>query len=251
MELVGYRSKKEEGMPTSGIFVVASDVKTGKSSFAASAPDSYVLMCEKGGGDSIEGRIHDIENLAEFREAITVVLKEPSIKTVVIDTIDEVGRWVAQDVASKYGLSHIEERKKGVDGFEVWGEFKDRMINLVNLLKNSGKLVVLLAHVKDPKVDQAGNIIEGAKIDIPTKAAAFIAYHAKMIGHTYKEFDGEKTNYYLTFQGGPLGQWGSRVDEVQDKTVLLPKENPWSAFEGLFPKTVKKTNKKNKQLQEA
>ena len=45
---------------------------------------------------------------------------------------------------------------------------------------------------------------------------------------------GRGTEYFLTFQGGPLGNWGSRIDELNDKTLRLPKADPYSAFAAAF-----------------
>ena len=33
---------------------------------------------------------------------------------------------------------------------------------------------------------------------------------------------------------GPLGNWGSRIDELNDKTLRLPKADPYSAFAAAF-----------------
>jgi hypothetical protein len=71
----------------------------------------------------------------------------------------------------------------------------------------------------------------------PWQAGAFIAAQADMIGYVFKKPLGSGTAYYVTFQGGPLGTWGSRVDELNDKTIMLPRENPYSAFEAVFKPT--------------
>jgi hypothetical protein len=232
--LVGHRERKETGMPKSGIVVLVGNPKSGKTWLASSISDSYVLELEKGGGDRVPGRIHDIANLGEFRQVLKAVMAEPSVKTVVIDTIDVLSDWLEDEIATSYGLESITERKSGVDSFQLWGELRKRIEGLVGYFEASNKLVVLLAHCKEPKIDTNGNIVIPAGINIPGKSGAYIAARAKVIGHCYKKDNGQANGYFITFRGGPLGVWGSRVEELNDKTITLPKDAPWQAIEAVF-----------------
>lgn len=234
MQLVAPRGKLLEGMPTSGLFIIVGQPKSGKSTFVADAPGSYVLELERGGGDRVAGRIHDIMDLAQFRQVLPVVMKDPSINVVAIDTLDVLSDWLADEIARARGLETITERKAGVDGFELWGEYRARIEGLIGYFKASGKLVILVAHCREPKVDGNGNTVTPAGINMPGKAGGFIAAQADMIGYAYKKPLGAGTGYYLTFQGGPLGTWGSRVDELNDRTLTLPRENPYSALAAVF-----------------
>ncbi|MCG3205715.1 MAG: hypothetical protein KCHDKBKB_02438 [Elusimicrobia bacterium] len=235
--LVPYRTKPKTGLPSEGLFILVGHPKSGKSTFAGSFPDSYVLELETSGGDRVSGRIHNIADLNEFRDVLKAVVKEPSIKTIVIDTVDVLSDWLEDEIAHARGLETITERKQGVDGFELWGEYRRRVESLTLFLKASKKLVILIAHCKEPKLDANGNPITPAGINMPGKAGAFVAAQADMIGYVFKKPLGSGTAYYVTFQGGPLGTWGSRVDELNDKTIMLPRENPYSAFEAVFKPT--------------
>ena len=234
VSLVQPRAKVRIGMPTEGIMIFVGQPKSGKTATAASFPNSYVLELEPGGGDRVAGRIHDIKQLAEFRDVLKAVVNEPSIKTIVIDSVDVLSDWMEDEIARSRGLETISERKQGVDGFELWGEYRRRVESLVGFLKNSKKLIVLIAHCKEPKLDAGGNLVSPAGINMPGKAGSFLAAQADIIGYVYKKPLGSGTAYFVTFQGGPLGTWGSRVDELNDKTLQLPRENPYSAFEAVF-----------------
>ena len=234
VSLVPPRSKVRTGMPTEGIMILIGQPKSGKTTTAASFKDSYVLMLESGGGDRVAGRIHDIKGLTEFRDVLKAAVHEPSIKTIVIDSVDVLSDWMEDEIAKSRGLETISERKQGVDGFELWGEYRRRVEALVGFLKNSKKLIIMIAHCKEPKLDAGGNLVSPAGINMPGKAGSFLAAQADIIGYVYKKPLGSGTAYYVSFQGGPLGTWGSRVDELNDKTLLLPRENPYSAFEAVF-----------------
>ncbi len=245
IKLAPPRAKRKAGLPTDGLMLLVGHPKSGKTTLAASFPDSYVMELEKGGGDRISGRIHDIAGLNEFREVLKLVINEPSIKTIVIDSLDVLSDWLEEEIARARGLDSITERKQGVDGFEMWGEYRKRIEALINYLKSSNKFTILIAHCREPKLDANGNLISPAGINMPGKAGSFIAAQADIIGYVYKKPLGSGTSYFVTFQGGPLGAWGSRVDELNDKTLQLPGDNPYSAFEAVFkanePKPVKQT----------
>ncbi|OGS32962.1 MAG: hypothetical protein A2218_10270 [Elusimicrobia bacterium RIFOXYA2_FULL_53_38] len=233
-QLVPPRAKLKSGQPSEGLMVVVGQPKSGKTTFSASFPGSYVLELEPGGGDRISGRIHDLTNVVEFKEALKAALKDPSIKVVVIDSLDVLSNWMEDEVAKARGLESITERKAGVDGFELWGEYRTRVEGLVAYLKASKKLIILIAHCREAKLDAAGNLVSPAGLNVPGKAGSYIAAQADMIGYAYKKPLGSGTAYFVTFQGGPLGMWGSRIDELNDKTLQLPRENPYSAFEAVF-----------------
>jgi len=244
--LVGARKKKKVGMPKSGIFIVVGYPKTGKSKFSASFPNSYGLNVDRGDADRIEGRIEDIDDVVDvqgmviktklnnFREALAAAIKDPSIETIVIDTIDTLAELLCDEIAQKAGLSKITERMPGVDGFALWGEFGARVDGMIKLFKNSGKLFILCAHLREPKLDDNNKIITPAGINVPGKGGDKLAFAADMIGYAFKREIGGKAEYCLTFQGGPAGRWGSRVDELADQTIKLDHKNPYSSFAALF-----------------
>ncbi|MCX5786076.1 MAG: AAA family ATPase [Elusimicrobia bacterium] len=245
-QLVSSRKKKKTGMPKSGICIIVGYPKTGKSKFTASFPNSYVLNMDCGDADHIDGRIEDIEDVVDahgnivktkldnFREALMVAIKDPSIEVIVIDTIDTLVENICDEIANKAGLSKITDRLPGVDGFSLWGELGARIDGMINLFKKSGKLFILNAHLREPKLDDNNKVITPAGINVPGKSGDKLAFAADMIGYTFKREVGGKTEYCLTFQGGVAGRWGSRVEELSDKTIKLDGDNPYKSFAALF-----------------
>lgn len=234
MTLVEPRKAPKVGMPDSGLAIFVGYPKSGKTTLAASFPESYVLELEPGGGDRVSGRIHDIGSLAEFRKVLPLAVKEPKIKTIVIDTVDVLSDWFEREIAEEKGLEAITDRKEGVNGFELWGTFKKRVEKLATYLKQCGKLVILVAHTREPKTDENGNVITPAGINVPGKAGGFLAAQADMIGFCQKKELGSGLIYSISFKGGPLGQWGSRISEVNGRTITLKGSNPYGDFAAAF-----------------
>ena len=234
MELVKNRTAPKSGIPTSGLGILVGYPKGGKTTLAASFPDSYVLELEPGGGDRVDGRIHDIKTLAELRKLLPLLMKESKIKTIVIDTVDVLSGWMENEIAAEVGMEAITDCKEGVNGFELWGKFKTRMEKLTTYLKGSGKLVLLIAHTRDAKTNEDGQVISPAGINVPGKSGAFIAAQADFIGFVAKKEVGSGLVYTVSFRGGPLNQWGSRIKEINGKTIILSEKNPYQSFADAF-----------------
>jgi hypothetical protein len=239
--LVQPREKKKQGMLTSGIITLVGLEKSGKSELMASS-GAYVIELDAGDADHIGGRIHDIAerrdaegNVVEsrldvFRQVFRTVLADPSITKIGIDTFGTFVKWQAQEIAEKAGLKSITDRKEGVNGYALWDELNNRVEAFINTMRASGKLFILSAHCKAPELDDEKRVVIPAGIDSYNKPGNMLARRSDLIGYAYKKEVAGKTEYRLTFQGGPLGAWGSRVESLNDKTVTLKKDNPWGSL---------------------
>lgn len=233
VKLVERRTEaKVTGMPTHGLILLTGHPKAGKSWLAASAPDSIVIMLEKDGGERVPwGRIQDVEDLDTFNEVMELVLGDDSIKTVVIDTVDQLGLLLQDDIARLAGVDYIGKPKAGVDSRALWGEFSNRVHTLTDALKSSGKLVVMIAHSKPPEKDNEGRVINPAGINISGKSGQYIAAQAEAIGNVGVRVLAGKAQHYITFKSASdLAIWRSRIDELHDKEFILDKKDPWGSF---------------------
>lgn len=238
------RGSLKTGIPTDGMGILCGLPKGGKTTLAASIPGCVVLELERGGADRTTGWIQDIPSLEVLREALGVAAKDPAVKAIALDSIDIFNDWIEAEVTASFGLESISERKEGVNGFEVWKAMRAKYEGLVSFLKASGKLTILIAHSKEPKIDSDGKVLIPAGITIPGKLGGYLAAEADFIGNVFKKQVGSSTVHYLSFQGGPLGTWGSRIPELEDKIIALPRTGQWGAVEAIFTKpTETKTDK--------
>lgn len=236
VKLVSFRAKMEGGLPKTGFGILAGHYKSGKSTLAADWPGAYIIETEKDGAEHIDGRVDECLSLDRFRGVLPIIAKDSTVQTIVIDTIDEVSDWFGQEIAMARGLSSMSEKKSGVNGFELWDEHFARIKALVKFIEDCGKFAIICAHCRKPEKNDDGAIITPAGINVPGKGGAYLPAKAKFIGYCLKKPLGTGVGYYVTFQGGPaLGLWGSRIRELNDKTIQLPEANPFSAIKACFP----------------
>jgi hypothetical protein len=216
-----------KGLPTEGILMFSGRPKSGKTRLLASIPESVVIELEKGGADrvNIKRRVNEVNGIAEFDEAMQDVIGNDSIKTVSIDTIDQLALWHIEDL-------HLNEKPRaGFDSRAAWGEFSNRMHTLVDNMKTCGKLIVIAAHSKPAEKNSDGQIIAPAGIAIPGKSGNYFAAHADAIGSVGVRVVGGAAEHYVTFKAASeAADWRSRIDELHDKEFKLKKEDPWGSF---------------------
>ena len=242
MELAKPRTApKAVGMPKTGIALIVGHPKSGKTWFASSAPDSIVVELEENGADRVPwGRIQEIhctdeDALKQFEEVMNLVMADESIKTVVIDSIDQWAKMIQDDIAKAAGVEFIGKPKQGVDSRALWGEFAQRVHTITDALKASGKLVLLIAHCRPPERDEAGRVTTPAGINVSGKGGSYIAAQAEMIGFIGVRVLANKAQHYITFKSASdLAIWRSRVDELHEKEIILDKSNPWASLEAVF-----------------
>lgn len=229
--------RKTSGVPTEGLILFTGHPKSGKSTTAAKFPEAYVLELEKNGGDRIDGsnlRIHDIKDLDTFGEVLAQAIEDPGIRTIVIDTIDELESWMQADILKGQGKNPA-SGKPTEKNFEFWSELLARVEGLTTYLKESGKLVILVAHCKPPKTNEKGVVIVPAGINVAGKGGAYIAAQAEAIAYISKRVVGGKSVQFMSFNSpSDMAIWGSRIDELDGKEIMVSRSDPYGSFAALF-----------------
>ncbi len=237
MELAQYRTEpKVTGMPTRGLFLLIGDGKCGKTTFAASFPNSIVVEMEKGRADRLtNARVQEVENLEQFGEAMELIMAEDSIKTVVVDSADVLASWMAEDIAKAAGIPFLGKVQKGVDNQSLWGDFGINVRAMIDWWKSSEKLFILVAHRRPANIDREGIVTKPAGINVSGKGADYIAQQADMVGFMGVRVLAGKAQHYLTFKGeSDRAIWRSGVEELHDKEIIITKQDPYGCFASLF-----------------
>lgn len=233
MELAKERTKPLiTGMPARGLLTFIGDSKVGKSHFGASFPGGIVCSMEKGRTDRISyGRIHPINSLDEYAEFIELVMADSSIGTCVLDTIDSLQDWIAEDCGLKKPIS------PGVDRRSQWADYTGRIKAMVDYFKESEKLFVILGHKRPAEKDSDGRITKPAGLNVSGKGGDYIIQQSEAVGFIGTRELAGVSQHFLSFKAtSDGGVWRSGIEELVGKEVLLKKSNPYSSFASLFDK---------------
>ena len=239
MELAPFRKEpKVTGIPTEGLFLLIGDTKCGKTTFAASFPDSIVIEMEKGRADRLaNARVQEVNSLEEFGEVLEEIMQHDEIKTVVIDSIDTLAQWVNEDIAKAAGIPFLGKVQKGVDNMSLWGDFGVNVRAMTDFWKSSGKLFIVIAHRRIAQIDREGVVTKPAGINVSGQGGNYVPAQAEMVGFMGVRVLGGKTQHYLTFKGeSDRAIWRSGIKELHDKEIIITEQDPYGCFAAVFNK---------------
>lgn len=237
------RKAPRKGIPKDGLVVFVGLPKSGKNSIALSIPKCFLIETEKKGSDHLDGWTQDVNNLKEFRGYFNAALKDPSCHAIAISTIDKLGKWWEKYICEKYGIDSMSTK---IEGVNQWQDFRAIVDGFIETSKSCGKLIVLLAHYKEPKLDNDGKLVIAQNVDLPGKNGRAICAEAELIGACSKAKVGNKMQFKVSFVGGgEVGAYGGRVKELEGKEIILPAENQWLAIEAACKEPAKAEKTEN------
>lgn len=131
---------------------------SGKSTFAASAPNPIAIDTEDGMGDLGTPR-YVVKSLDEFREAVREVFNSGSnYESLIIDSVDWLEKFVQSDVAGKAGLASVADISFGKGFEEAHDTMRDILRTLAMVSDKHGLHIVTTCHAavrkfEDPRTD--------------------------------------------------------------------------------------------------
>lgn len=135
-----------EKMPVTLLIYGAGGV--GKTTFAATAPKPLIVDCEGGtkylGKRGIEADVVNIKSWSEMKEVIDLM---KDYETIVIDPIGEL-----MEKLKRHMIGLRDKKLTQSDGSPTaagWGWLKDNLRGYLKILRDSGKHVVIIAHVEE------------------------------------------------------------------------------------------------------
>ena len=196
--------------------------KTGKSTFAATWPNSLIFDFENGTTE-IDCQVVKPKNIIEFRK----FLQDPQLKnfeTIVFDTFDIVYAMITEEVIIRMNHQNKTNYQSiGEFGFGTgWSNAKSEIDKLMkiyfNPLLNQGKTIILLIHEKSELIQRKGEKDRTIyNISIPGQAAGLVTGASYTIGRVYIEDNGKN---FISFSPA-IDATGTRSRALAGKKIPL------------------------------
>jgi len=199
----------------------------GKTTFASTAPKPLLLDCENGakyfGLRGIEVDTVQIKSWKDFEDLELIeTIKTGDYETIVVDPIGEAMDKLINGLAD-FGNSKLVQ-PDGSPTMAGWGYVKKKMRNFVKFLRDSGKNIILVAHI-DEKQDDEQRIVKRPMI--ATKISEELINMVDVVGYmTSINRDGEDVRVIIVDPGNDkmtakdrTGQLGKYIEPDFSKIV--------------------------------
>jgi len=139
------------------IMLVYGQGGVGKTTFGATSPKPLLLDCENGskyfGLRGIELDVVQIKRFDDVRdkELITLIESSNDYESIIIDPIGELMEKLIESIKNSGNKKFVQY--DGSLTMSGWGEAKDRMRRFMKFLRDSGKNILLIAHIEE-KMDE-------------------------------------------------------------------------------------------------
>lgn len=235
------------------VMLVYGEGGVGKTTFCSTAPVPVLADCENGakyfGLRGIKMDVAQIEKWSDMKDFLELA-KGTKYETVIIDPIGEL-----MDKLKKFMVASGETKNVQRDGsltMAGWGNMKKAFKDYLKVLRDSGKHIILVAHIEEK--DDEGRLVKRPKIE--TKIADDIVNMVDVVAYmTVVQQEGETKRILIVDPGNDkytakdrTGQLGKIIEPDFSKIVNAcqgTKSYTWSKQ----PQEVKKVEEKKGEKQ--
>lgn len=162
------------------VMLVYGEGGVGKTTFSSTAPKPLIIDCEGGakyfGLRGIKVDTAQVKNWSQMRDVLTIA-KGDKYETIIIDPIGELMDKLKRHMVAMNDSKLIQ--KDGAPTMAGWGWLKKTMRDYIKVLRDSGKHILLVAHIEE-KVDE-DRMIKRPKIE--TKLSDDLVNMVDVVGY--------------------------------------------------------------------
>jgi hypothetical protein len=202
--------------------VIYSKPKTGKTTAYAGLEDNLILDLENG-TDFVEALKIKVNNLQEIIDTGKAIKAAGNpYKFVTIDTVTALEDMI-QPLAIK--LYKATPMGKNFDGDNVttlpngagYLYIRQAFFQVLDFIDTLAPTIILSGHIKDKVVDDKGEMVMSANIDLTGKIKSLICANADAIGYMYRK--GNKT--ILSFKTNEEVTCGARPEHLRNEEIVI------------------------------
>lgn len=202
--------------------VVYSKPKTGKTTAFAGLENNLIIDLENG-SDYVEALKVKANNLAELRKIGEAIKKAGNpYKYVTVDTTTILEDMVKPLALSNYMKTPIGKNYKEGDILKLpngagymW--LREAFFQVLDYIDTFAEHIILSGHIKDKQVDDKGEMVMAANIDLTGKIKSLICAQADAIGYMFRK--GNQT--MISFKSNDEVTCGARPDHLRNQEFVL------------------------------
>jgi hypothetical protein len=202
--------------------VIYSKPKTGKTSAYAGLDDNLIIDLENGTDyvDAMKIKVSSLQELLDAGKAIKAAGKP--YKYVTIDTVTALEDMIMPLAVKLYKTTSM---GKNFDGDNVttlangagYLYIRQAFFQVLDFIDTLAPTIILSGHIKDKVVDDKGEMVMAANIDLTGKIKSLICANADAIGYMYRK--GNKT--ILSFKTNDEVTCGARPVHLRNEEVVV------------------------------
>ena len=202
--------------------VIYSKPKTGKTTAYAGLDDNLILDLENGTEyvDALKVKITNLQDLLDAGKAIREAGKP--YKFITVDTVTALEEMIMPLAIKKYRQTPM---GKNYDGDNVTSlpngagylYIRQAFFEVLDFIDTLAPTIILSGHIKDKQVDDKGELVMSANIDLTGKIKSLICANADAIGYMYRK--GNKT--ILSFKTNEEVTCGARPEHLRNEEIVV------------------------------
>lgn len=202
--------------------VIYSKPKTGKTTAFAGLDNNLILDLENGTEyvDALKVKIGSLQELLDVGKAVKEAGKPYQFVTV--DTVTALEEMIMPLAIKLYRQTPM---GKNFDGDTVttlpngagYLYIRQAFFQVLDFIDTLAPTIILSGHIKDKQVDDKGELVMSANIDLTGKIRSLICANADAIGYMYRK--GNKT--ILSFKTNEEVTCGARPEHLRNEEIVV------------------------------
>ena len=206
--------------------IIYSKPKTGKTSAFAGLNDNLIIDVENG-ADYVEALKIKVDSLQELLDAGKAIKEAGQpYKYVTIDTVTALEDMVMPLAIKLYkrtsmGKNYDEDNVLSLPNGAGYLYLRQAFFQVLDFIDTLAPHIILSGHIKDKQVDDKGEMVLAANIDLTGKIKSLICANADAIGYMYRK--GNKT--ILSFKTSEEVTCGARPEHLRNEEIVVSEMN--------------------------
>ena len=202
--------------------IIYSKPKTGKTSAFAGLDGNLIIDLENGADyvEAIKVKANSLQELKEIGKAI----KEANYpyKYVTIDTVTALEDMVMPLAINLYKQTSMGKNYSGDSVLTLpngagYLYIRQAFFQVLDFIDTLAPQIILSGHIKDKQVDDKGEMVMSANIDLTGKIKSLICANADAIGYMFRR--GEQT--ILSFKTNEEVTCGARPEHLRNEEIVI------------------------------